>query len=76
MERIAIDVLGLLPESEHGNKYLIAMDYFTKWPEVFALPNEEAVTVAKVLVDEVISSEDHLSDMPQHSGLMEFKERG
>ena len=53
MERIAIDVLGPLPETEHGNKYLlIAMDYFSKWPEAYPLPNQEAITVAKVLVNE------------------------
>jgi hypothetical protein len=26
------------------------MDYFTKWPEAYALPNQEAATVAEVLV--------------------------
>ena len=51
MERTAIDVLGPLPEIEHGNKYiLIAMDYFSKWPKAYALPNQEAVTVVNVLV--------------------------
>ncbi len=55
MERIAIDVLGPLPESDRGNKYLlIAMDYFTKWPEAYVLPNQEAITVAEVLVREFI----------------------
>jgi len=40
MERVAIDVLGPLPETNQGNKYiLIAMDYFSKWPEAYALPN-------------------------------------
>lgn len=37
-ERIAIDNDGLFPTSERGNRYLlVAMDYFTKWPEVYAL---------------------------------------
>ena len=49
MERIAIDVLGPLPETDNGNKYLlIAMDYFTKWPEAYPLPNQEATTVVLV----------------------------
>jgi hypothetical protein len=26
------------------------MDYFTKWPEVYAIPNQEAATVAETLV--------------------------
>ena len=51
MERIAIDILGPLPLSESGNKYLlVAMDYFTKWPEVYPLPTQTAVAVAEVLV--------------------------
>ena len=52
MERVAIDILGLLPESADGNKYLlIAMDYFTKWPEGYPIRNMEAVTVANVLME-------------------------
>jgi hypothetical protein len=26
------------------------MDYFTKWPEAYAIPNQEAATVAEGLV--------------------------
>lgn len=53
-ERIALDVAGPFPESESGNKYfMVVMDYFTKWPEVFAIPNQEATTVADKLVQEV-----------------------
>ncbi|CAK1595807.1 unnamed protein product [Parnassius mnemosyne] len=53
-ERIAIDVAGPFPETESGNKYfMVEMDYFTKWPEVFAIPNQEASTVADKLVHEV-----------------------
>lgn len=55
MERIAIDVLGPLPTTEAGNKYiLIIADYFTKWVEAFPLPNQEAKTVADKLVNEVV----------------------
>ena len=53
MERIAIDIMGPLPVSKNGNKYLlVTMDYFSKWPEVYPLPNQEARTVATVLVRE------------------------
>jgi hypothetical protein len=50
-ERIAIEVAGPFPRSVQGNRYLlIAMEYFTKWPEVYAIPDQEASTVADVLV--------------------------
>ena len=54
-ERIAIDILGEFPITEKGNKYILVIgDYFTKWTECFPMPNMEAVTVAKILVNEVI----------------------
>ena len=31
------------------------VDYLTKWPEVFAAPDQSAATIAKLLVDEIIS---------------------
>jgi hypothetical protein len=50
-ERIVIDVAGPFPRSDQGNQYLLfAMDYFTKWPEVYVIPNQEASTVAEALV--------------------------
>ena len=46
-ERIAIDIAGPFPMSERGNRYLlVAMDYLTNWPEVYAIPNQEASRVA------------------------------
>jgi hypothetical protein len=39
-ERVAIDIAGPFPVSDRGNRYLlVAMDYFIKWPEVYAIPN-------------------------------------
>ena len=53
MERVAVDIAGPLPTSSSGNRYIVvAMDYFTKWPEAYPVPNQEATTVARVLVDE------------------------
>ena len=55
MERIAIDILGELPQTNKGNKYiLVVSDYFTKWTEALPMPNMEACTVAKILVEEVL----------------------
>jgi hypothetical protein len=49
--RIAIHITGPFPESDRGNRYLlVAMDYFTKWTEVYVIPNQEASTVADALV--------------------------
>ncbi|XP_053352954.1 retrovirus-related Pol polyprotein from transposon 412 [Clarias gariepinus] len=56
MERMGVDILGPFPISDRGNRYvLVAMDYFTKWPEAFAVPDQSASTTARVLVDEVFS---------------------
>lgn len=56
MERLAIDILGELPLTENGNRYIVVIaDYFTKWTECFPMPNMEARTVAKILVEQVIS---------------------
>lgn len=55
-ERIAVDILGPLPVTNRGNKYLlVVMDYFTKWPEVMPIPNQETETVAEALVENVFS---------------------
>ena len=52
MERIAMDVVGPFPESHRVA--LVVADYFTKWAEVFPLPNQEASTIAEKLVEEVV----------------------
>lgn len=51
MERIAIDLMGPMNETERYNRYiLVVQDYFTKWVEAYPLPDEQAVSVAEVLV--------------------------
>ena len=56
MEQLVVDVLGPLPQSDDRNQFiLIAADYFSKWVEVYALPNQEATTVAGVLVREFVA---------------------
>jgi len=54
-DRIAVDVLGPFPTSEQGNKYVtIFTDYFTKWTEAFAVKNADALTTAKLFVEEIL----------------------
>ena len=54
-ERIALDIMGPMPTTESGNKYILVVgDYFRKWKEALAIPNQEAKTVAEKLVKEVI----------------------
>ena len=56
LERVALDVLGPLPDSDRGNKYILIIgDYFSKWTEAYAIPNQEATTVARVLVEEFVA---------------------
>uniref|UniRef100_A0A096MCA9 Integrase catalytic domain-containing protein n=1 Tax=Poecilia formosa TaxID=48698 RepID=A0A096MCA9_POEFO len=56
MERVAVDIMGPLPRSDKGNCYVLsAIDYFTKWPEAYAIPDQEAETVADALVGGLIS---------------------
>ncbi len=48
MERIGVDILGPFPITEAGNHFvLVAMDYFTKWPEAYAVPDQSASTMAQ-----------------------------
>ncbi|KAL5516359.1 hypothetical protein EMCRGX_G001657 [Ephydatia muelleri] len=55
LQRVAMDIMGPLPETSRGNKYILVIaDYFTKWSEGYPIPNMEAITVAKCLVNEFI----------------------
>ena len=56
MERLAVDVMGPWPTTVIGNRFIVVFqDYFSNWIEVFALRRHDAVTVANILVNEVIS---------------------
>lgn len=54
MEMVGVDILGRFHESDRGNKYVLcAMDCFTKWPEAYALPDQEAETVGDTLMEDM-----------------------
>ena len=46
LQMVCVDILGPLPETETGSRYvLVAVDHFTKWAEAYGIPNQEAATV-------------------------------
>ena len=50
-ERAAMDILGPLPETRKGNKYILVIgDYFTKWKEAFPMRDMGATTVANIFI--------------------------
>ncbi|KAJ8332586.1 hypothetical protein SKAU_G00423750 [Synaphobranchus kaupii] len=56
MERVGVDILGPFPVTDSGNRYiLVAMDYFNKLPEAFAIPDQSAATMAERLVEEMFT---------------------
>jgi len=57
LERIiGVDVTGPHPRSSKGNVFIItAMDHFTKYAFAMPVRNHEATTVARFLVDKIIT---------------------
>lgn len=54
-DRIGVDVIQF-PCSRAGNQYAVVfVDYLTKWPEVYAVPDQTAATIANLLVSEIVS---------------------
>lgn len=52
--RIGVDILQL-PPTYDGNKYVVIfLDYLTKWVKAFAVKDQQAETVARLLVEEVV----------------------
>ena len=53
-DRVGVDVIQF-PRSGDGNLYAVVfMDYLTKWPEAFAVSDQSAATIAKLLVEEIV----------------------
>ena len=44
-----------LPKTADGNYHVVVFqDYLTKWPLVFSVAEQKAITLAKLLVEEVV----------------------
>src|SRR6266540_1703932 len=54
-ERWGIDIVGPLPQTDDGYRYIVvAMDYFSRWPEARPLTHANARQVAKFIYEEII----------------------
>jgi len=54
METIAMDVIGPLPETTKGNKYILMItDLLTKYCEAFAMPDQKTTTVAIIYINNI-----------------------
>ena len=52
--RVAVDILKL-PLTSNGNHYVaVFMDYLTKWPEAFAIPDQKAETIAPLFLEHIV----------------------
>ena len=49
--RVALDIMGPLPESDNFKKFFLIGHQFSKWYEAVPMQNQEAATVAKSFLD-------------------------
>ncbi|KAA3678006.1 uncharacterized protein DEA37_0008956 [Paragonimus westermani] len=55
-EIVEVDIVGPLPETTRGNRYILVMvDHFTKWCEAVPVPRADGGTTAKFIFDHWIS---------------------
>src|SRR3984957_484612 len=53
--QIGIDIVGPLPKTRRNNKYIVvAVDYFTKWPEARAIAEASAKEVSNFILEDII----------------------
>ena len=56
MDRLGLDIFGILPTATQGNTcILVVTDYFTRWTEAYALPNQTAEVTVQALVHKFLS---------------------
>ena len=53
-EKVGMDLTGKHPRSRRGNSYILTyLDHFTKFAEASPIPNKEAETICRVLVEKI-----------------------
>ena len=51
-QRIALDIVGPIhPTTERGNRYILTLDYASRYPEAIALSSIETTRVAEAMVN-------------------------
>ena len=56
LDRLSTDYNYIFPASAQGNRYVLAVtDFFTKWVEIFAVPDQSAAMCAEIILNEVIA---------------------
>ena len=51
---VGVDIMDL-PRTETGNKHVVVFqDFLSKWPFVFPVPDQKAIRLARLLVEEVV----------------------
>ncbi|MCG7879415.1 MAG: RNase H-like domain-containing protein, partial [Candidatus Thiodiazotropha endolucinida] len=54
MAKLSLDLSGPYPTTLSGNKYIIAfVDWYSGWPEAFAVPDKTAETVAELIIGHI-----------------------
>ena len=51
---VGVDVMDLLKMSQGIQDVIVFQDMFTKWPLVYAIPDQKTERVARLLVDEIV----------------------
>lgn len=52
-KRLAMDIVTHILKTERGNKFLfVVVDYYTRWPEAYAIAHQDAHSIARKIVTE------------------------
>ena len=56
LDRLSTDVSGPFPLTSRGNRYILTVtDHFTRWVEIFAIPDQTAETCANKIFNDVVA---------------------